>query len=511
MRNGYLRLLVFWGGLVTLGAELAASRLLAPYFGTSLIVWSSLIGLILVCLAAGYWFGGIWADRSPRLETLLVVVTAAAIAVALVPVLARPVLSLSLTGFASLKWGMLLGSFVGVLVLLGIPMVLLGCITPFALRLYLRNLEEAGKAAGQLFACSTLGSFVGSFLPVMVLIPAWGTRNTYVFFSVTLLAVVALGALVIRRPGRSVTVLLAMLGVGALGSFVAAQPLRADGRTIYEGESRYHYIHVVTNDLGWTHLQLNEGIVTHSAYHPGMTFTGGEWDYFTVAPFFHAAPFDALQESQRWAIIGLGAGTTARLITYTYGPVPIDGVELDPDIIEVGRTYFGMTFTNLHAYVGDGRPWLTANTNTYDVVGIDAYRQPYIPFELTTVEFFQLVSARLSERGVVAINVGRTAHDLRLVDALAATMQQVFPSVALIDLHHLRNTVIVAAKEPVTPADFIANAQAVSNSVLRLVGRRAAAAMRLPAKTGLVLTDDRAPVERLMDLLVTREILGLMK
>jgi len=503
----YLRVLVFWSGLVVLGVELAASRLLAPYFGTSLIVWSCLIGLILVSLAGGYWLGGVWADRSPRIETLLGIGLVGGLATALVPVLARPVLSFALDGFAEIRFGLLVGSFAAAVALLCLPVTLLGCVTPFAVRLATQRVENTGRRTGQLFACSTVGSFIGAFLPVMVLIPAWGTRLTYVFFGVSMLLVVLLGFGVNRAwKGFGLAAVLAV-GVVALAPHVERGRLKPGERVIYETESRYHYIRVLEDAQGWRSLELNEGVVTHSKYHPQVYFTGGEWDYFAVAPFFNPAPYDPLTRSKRWALMGVGAGTTARLVTRTYGAVAIDGVEIDRDIVRVGRTYFGMNMTNLAVHVQDGRRWLALNEKTYDVIGIDAYRQPYIPFELATREFFALVDERLSPRGVAAINVGRTPDDLRLVHALATTMAEVFPQLFFIHLPHERNTVIVATRTTSTVADFRANARSVVDPVLRLVLERTLNLVDTRYRGTLVLTDDRAPVERLMDVLVLKEAL----
>ncbi len=181
-------------GLTTLGVELAASRLLAPFFGTSLIVWATLIGLILVYLSIGYWLGGRWADRSPRLGTLVAIVSAAATLVAVVPVIAAPVLRLSVEGFAQLDAGLLGGSFAGVLLLFTAPMILLGCVSPFAIRLVMDDVAHAGRTAGQLYALSTMGSFVGTFVPVLWMIPAYGTRWTFWLLALGLLAVTALVA-----------------------------------------------------------------------------------------------------------------------------------------------------------------------------------------------------------------------------------------------------------------------------------------------------------------------------
>ncbi|MEM7393042.1 MAG: fused MFS/spermidine synthase, partial [Verrucomicrobiota bacterium] len=193
MHGKFLILLVFISGLVVLGAELSASRLLAPFFGTSLPVWTSLIGLILICIAIGNWIGGRLADRSPHLRTLLHFCFAGAVLIALVPMLSKPVLAIATQQFNQMNVGMLVGSFIGVALLLGLPMILLGCVTPFAVRIATDDVQAAGRIAGRIFAASTIGSFVGCFLPVLILIPTYGTRWTFILLGSLLILTAAAG------------------------------------------------------------------------------------------------------------------------------------------------------------------------------------------------------------------------------------------------------------------------------------------------------------------------------
>ncbi|MGH2366633.1 MAG: fused MFS/spermidine synthase, partial [Chloroflexota bacterium] len=162
-----LPLLVFVSGMTVLGAELAGSRLLAPYFGTSLLIWANVIGLILLYLTAGYWLGGRLADRYPNRESLYHVTAVAAVFVGLIPVLSRPILHLSAIGFATYSLGIFWGSLLGVLGLFMIPITLLGCVSPWAIRLAVRDVRAAGSTAGRLYALSTLGSLAGAYLPVL--------------------------------------------------------------------------------------------------------------------------------------------------------------------------------------------------------------------------------------------------------------------------------------------------------------------------------------------------------
>lgn len=511
MQRFFLFLLVFCSGLVTLGVELAASRLLAPFFGTSLIVWSALIGLILVYLSVGYWIGGRWADRSPRFETMIGIITLAALLIGMVPLIAAPVLRLSVEGFAEYDAGLLGGSFAGVMLLFTAPMILLGCVSPFAIRLAIEDVAHTGRVAGQLYALSTLGSFVGTFLPVMWLIPEYGTRWTFWIFALSLLAITALAALFVARRVL-LWPLLAFGVVLAAALWNGSQPIKPppisnagqEMGVLYEGESLYHYIRVIEQD-GWRLLELNEGQGTHSAYLPGSGTTGGVWDYYLLAPYFNPAPYDPMAHHKKWAIIGVAAGSTPRSIQTVYGDEPVIGVEIDGQIIEVGREYFAMNeLTNLEVVIEDGRTWLARDEGRYDIIGIDAYRQPYIPFHLTTVEFFNDTRAHLTENGVVAINVGRAPNDWRLVEALVSTMQEVFPSVFAIDVDDSYNTLLIGTNQPVSADDVRANIEQISHVSLLALVERAGGHTRIPLGNGIVFTDDHAPVEQLIDMMIAR-------
>lgn len=525
----YLYLLTFTAGLTTLGVELTASRLLDPWFGNSLIVWASLIGLIMLYLAAGYWVGGRIADRSPHLITLLRLTGISACAVGLLPAISGPVLKLASAGLADFSAGLLAGSMAGVLLLFAVPVTLLGCVSPFAIRLALSDVQSSGVVAGRLYALSTAGSILGSFLPVLLLIPNLGTRRTFALLSITLLLVVLIG-LVRGRHRRDVLLALGAVALVTWLGWRPTGPIKPVAGLLFETESAHNYIQVVNAGGVERQLRLNEGEGIHSVYRPQGGLADGIWDYFLLAPAFNRAPYTP-DRVRRIAIIGLAAGTTAKLFTEAYGPIAIDGAELDPAIIAVGRAWFAMNEPNLNAVAADGR-WFLAKQNLgkreigglgvpqstdlpgYDLIAIDAYRPPYIPFHLTTVEFFALVRARLAEDGVVAVNVGRTHTDYSLVQAIAATMGEVFPSVYVMDEpdsgSELGNSLVVATWQSTGLTDLVANLPAFDQPLLAEVARRAApqAQVAAPPAGAPIFTDDRAPVEQVVHALVLRYLLG---
>jgi spermidine synthase/MFS family permease len=547
-RPRYLNLLVFVAGFTTLGMELSGARLLDPWFGNSILVWATLIGLVLACLSLGYWLGGRVADRRPSATLLYSLALAAAVLVALIPVASRPALqqaALSALDLATFSAGTLLGAGVSIFLLFSLPTVLLGMVSPFALRLTVADVGSSGQVAGRLYALGTVGSLLGTFLPVLVLIPAIGTRLTFIMLG-GLLAVVALVGLLLERGKAAAPAGLALLPLALLAWLAGQGMIKPEPGLLHEGESLYNYYQVIQRGPE-TWLKLNEGIGIHSVYHPQSALSEGIWDYFLVAPLFaekggghlegtqgNSGELNGLPQAQvpptsshlpvdSLYVVGMAGGTVAQLYSDVYGPIPIDGAELDPDIVAAARAYFNLdAYPNINAVAADGRSWLLARgagtldeVVPYSVIAIDAYRPPYIPFHLATVEFFELVRANLAEDGVVAVNAARSRDDYTLVDALATTMAQVFPSVYVVDesteAYSLGNSLVVATVQATTLEDFRRNAAAIdpaSQPLLAEVATRAARTARPAEATGAILTDDKAPIEQIVHGIMLRFFLA---
>jgi spermidine synthase len=429
----------------------------------------------------------------------------------LVPLVSRPVLILAADAFDQLAVGVLLGSFLSVLILFIIPITLLGTISPFAIRLAITDPQEAGEVSGRIYAISTLGSFLGTFLPVLVLIPLIGTTMTFLAFSGFLLLVAIIGLW--RASGwRAIVPWLWMpVVLVLLAAYWAGRPVKQTIGQIYERESAYNYIQVLERD-GDLILRLNEGQGEHSRYNPTRLDYKGPWEQFLVAPFFNPAPFDPLQV-RRMAIIGLAAGTTARQATAVFGPIPIDGYEIDPAIIEVGREFFDMNEPNLNAIALDGRIGLANSTEQYTIIGLDAYRPPYIPWHLTTREFFTEVYDHLDPDGALVVNVGRAPNDRRLINALVGTIQAVFPSVYVMDLPDTFNSLIYATVQPTKATNLVDNytylaEQGSVHPLLLEAIRRAGTNLQPTPQSDQVFTDDLAPIEWITNNMVLDFVLG---
>jgi spermidine synthase/uncharacterized membrane protein len=506
----YILFTVFISGMTTLAAELTAGRLIGNVFGTSNLVWASIIGLILIYLTLGYFLGGKWADQNPTPLAMYRILAWAALTVGLVPYIAVPVLRSAAGAFEALSVGIMAGSFIVVLVLFIVPITLLGAVSPFAIRLSMDDPAKSGQVSGQIYAISTLGSFIGTFLPTLIFIPTIGTRLTFVLFGMLLLAVALVGLARFAGTREMLKLIWMPILLGVIAIVFSNAALKNSPGQVYETESEYNYIQVQEVN-GFTLLRLNDGQGVHSIYHPDTLYFNGPWEQFMVGPYFYAnrSPDDV----QRMAIIGLAAGTAARQATAVYGSdLQIDGFEIDGKIVEVGQKYFDMNLPNLNVIVGDGRLGLDRSQVKYDIIAIDAYRPPYIPPHMTSLEFFEICASHLADDGVLTLNVGSTPGDRRLIDGLATTMAQIFPSIHIMDIPGTLNTMIFATKQPTDRADFADNMIRIAQDASLdpvLVTTMASTFTNLQPgyETTTVFTDDLAPIEWIVNNMVINFVL----
>ncbi len=474
--------MVFTVGAASLGTEIAAARLLAPWFGASTVIWANTIATVLVALSAGYWLGGRLADRGATLPGLARLILVAAALLAVVPFVSGPFLRNSVDAFDSLSVGAFAGSLVAVCVLIAAPVVVLGTISPYAMRLSMTAVEEAGRVSGRLYATSTMGSLAGVFLAALVLVPFAGTHRTFLIFAASL-ALVSLLGLSWRYAIAPVACLaLVALPVGTLKASDA-------GRVIWEAETEYQYARVIERPDASRYLELNEGQAVHSEYRPGQWLTENYWDEFLVLPLANG------RVPRSIAILGNAAGTTARAYGHYFPETRVDGVEIDGALTDVGRRLFDLRGPDLHLHTADARPFLRTSDRRWDAIMVDAYRQPYIPFYLTTREFFALVRDHLTPGGVLMVNVGHPANSDDLEKVLAATMGTSFATV-LRDPSERLNTVLLASNAPISGSLLGGAPVPVGLGALAdATGARLAPALG----GGDVYTDDRAPVEWLID------------
>ncbi|MHB8657143.1 MAG: spermidine synthase [Solirubrobacteraceae bacterium] len=491
-----VRAIAFVVGSASLGAEIAAARLLAPYFGASTIIWANTIATVLVALSVGYALGGRLADRRADLAGLCAVVMVAAVLLALVPFIADPFLRLSVGALGALSLGGFLGSLAAVLVLVAIPIVLLGTVAPYANRLSVARVGETGTVTGRLYAISTAGSLVGTFASALLLIPLIGTHRTFLVFS----AALAMAAAVGLRRRRFALIPLLIGGLMAIPPAAVGADMRG-ARVIAETETQYQYARVLQFASGERWLQLNEGVAVHSDYKPWTYLTGGYWDDLLVLPLAGRRGIP-----QRIAILGDAAGTVARAYGHYFPATRVDAVELDGELSRLGRRFFDLHGPRLHLYSADARPWLAQSRARYDAIILDAYRQPYVPFYLVTREFFATARAHLRTGGVMIVNVGHIPGSDALERVLGATLHAEFRHV-LRDPLSADNSELIASNAPLS-ADRLLAAQRGLPAELAGLSGRVAGRLTVPLPGGSVYTDDRAPVEWLTDLSIVRYAAG---
>lgn len=485
----FLWIVAFVSGMSVMALEMSASRLVAPYFGTSLFVWANVIGMMMAALAAGYWVGGRLAERRPDPSVLYKLLLIAAVWAALIPFLAAPlsrfvVLELLVVSGAGI---IIVGSFMTLLVLFAVPIFLMGMTSPFLIKL-LSVERGAGEVAGGVFALSTIGSLIGTFLPVLGLIPLIGTRATVLSFAALLFVVVLIGLVGVRRGSAGLVLFL-------LIPFAAGLPIhRAEGQ-LAEQESPYQYIQIIEQD-GVRLLRFNEALADQSAERADSPLSGRYWD--TVLPL----PLLTQAQQPRVLILGLAAGTIARgmIDTGVVSANQVTGVEIDSAVVDMGEQFFSLRRLQdqgLRVEVEDARTFLERTTEHFDFILVDAYaNQLYIPPHLATQEFFTLARSRLTAGGVLVANVNAPHDTSPLLRSLGTTIGSVFPVVDRYRVPHSWNTVFLASQFSL---DWDAAGVRQPDMLRSTFDAVKAMRQRTPLASGLLLTDDRAPVELMTD------------
>lgn len=555
----YLLKLTFVSGMCIMAAELSASRLLAPYFGTSTFVWTNVIGIIMVGLSAGYYVGGKLADAFPRLDIITRIVGGGAIYLLTTPFVARAVaesihahlvifilvpiailvsavigivfyriirrwvlpvfislsICIAILAFTGEKLTTLLnatsfvapylfwGSAVAVSILFVIPITLMGMTGPFVIKLLSLTDDRVGNDAGTVFAVSTIGSILGTFLPVLVFIPWIGTRKTIVLFAALLFITASFGYFK-NTWMRIVPVVL-------IGLLLIPLPLYKEAAgMVAEKESAYQYMQVI-DEGGMRYLKVNEGLGVFSVLNLRGPLTGRYFDFFTLLPYF----VEQKKEPLEILILGVAGGTISTQMNQVLASqfkFNVDGVDIDPAILNLARAWFGISYPNVQLHVADAREFLRRTDKRYDLIIVDAYAQQlYIPFHLTTKEFFQEVNRHLNPGGIVAMNVNASSDESKLLNAITNTLYTSFTAVyAYSDLLWSWNYLLIAAQHDIAFPSLYAS---TDFGVLQTTMDRFydyVAPWPLRPEFG-ILTDDRAPVEYMTDAMIVSAVFNSEK
>ena len=503
----YLYITEFFSGMAVMAVELGASRLLAPYFSSSQIVWTIIIGTIMIAMALGNVWGGRTADRYREPDRLYRRLLIAAVWIAAIPFAGKYVI-VAITGVLviTISTNLLIwASFLACMILFVFPLFLLGTVTPSLVKFATDSLENNGQIVGTLGAFNTIGSIIGTFLPTFVTIPAVGTAVTFLLFSGIVLVIGLIYFISCRRKLKAVLISIVLFVLcsifGSTGSFAFWEEDLA-----YEGESVYNYLQVKETDSS-TILATNVLFGVQSIKMKNETLTGMYYDYALAANVMADL---SEKEDASILVLGMGTGTFAQLSQDYFDGVEVEGVEIDEAITELAYEYFDLS-EDIEVTTYDGRAFLQATDETYDVIMVDAYQDITIPFQMSSVEFFTLVQEHLNEDGVMVVNMNMHSDEEANINAyLADTIASVFDTVYTADVDGSTNRELYASDNADMVTDFRENCTSISEIELLKMMAEVDVNLTEYEAGSLILTDDKAPVELLgmevIDVLIQDEI-----
>ena len=532
----------FFAGMSVMAVELGASRLLAPYFSSSQIVWTIIIGTIMIAMALGNIFGGRSADKNPDPDRLYRRILIAAIWIAAIPVLGKYVI-LGISGLLiiTISTNLLIwAALFACLVIFVFPLFLQGTVTPSLIKFSVDSLENSGSIAGRLGAFNTIGSIIGTFLPTFVTIPAVGTSMTFLIFSGILLV---LGVVYFVSPGQGGTqdagtedggtqeVLRSqksfkpvngkrLIAVSLIAFILCSVFGHNDSFAFwekgltYEGESVYNYLQVKEDDQSIA-LSTNVLFGVQSILMKNSALTGMYYDY-AMASLYMADVQN--KDHLDVLILGNGTGTFATQSERYFENLTIEGVEIDGKIIDLADRYFEQP-EDVAVTEYDGRAYLNAVDHQYDVIMVDAFRDITIPFQMSSIEFFSKVKDHLTDDGVMVVNLNMRGDEPGDINHyLCDTISAVFDEVYTADVPYTTNRELFASNRVrMRSGDNAGVAKMLQRGIaaegreeLRVLMQTISDALVQYEAGDLVMTDDKAPVEMLgirqIDLIIQDEI-----
>lgn len=502
----YLYMTEFFAGMSVMAVELGASRLLAPYFSSSQIVWTIIIGTIMIAMALGNIWGGRSADKNPNPDKLYMRIIVAAIWIAAIPLVGRYIV-LGISALLILVVNnnfLILAAFIACMVIFVFPLFLLGTVTPSLARYTVKSLDDSGKTVGTLGAFNTIGSIIGTFVPTFVTIPAVGTSITFLIFAGILL-VLGLLYFFSKRTKKAASITAVVLFLiccifGYSDSFAFWEK-----NLLAEEESVYNYLQVKDME-DRVILSTNVLFGVQSVMMKQDTLTGMYYDYALAAPVMAGAKE---KEDSEVLILGMGTGTYARQCLKYFDGINVEGVEIDEKITNLAHKYFELP-ESVPVTTYDGRAYLQAVDKKYDVIMVDAYQDITIPFQMSSVEFFTMVKAHLKENGVMVVNMNMHSEEKGNINAyLSDTIAEVFPESYTADVAGSTNRVLFAGSGNIKNA-FEYHIKELEAGDLKDLMQEISASMELYDKGNYLLTDDKAPVEllgmKVIDELIQNEI-----
>ena len=492
----FLYITEFFAGVSVMAVELGASRLMAPYFSSSQIVWTVIIGVIMIAMAIGNLWGGKLADKTNSPDRLYGRILIAAIWIALIPFAGRWLIagvSLLLATFVTKNF-LVWAALAACLVIFAFPCVLLGTVTPSLTKFTVDNLDDTGKTVGRLNALNTIGSIIGTFVPTFITIPAVGTAATFLIFA-GVLAAIGIVYFAFARKRMLKGIVAAVVIVGLCFTLPTYSFAFWENDITLEDESIYNYLQVKDNDKR-TVLSTNVLFGVQSIQRKDAELTGMYYDYALAAPCM--AGMDGSENDGRSVmILGMGSGTYASYCVRYFPGVKVQGAEIDQKIADIATEYFGLP-DSVEVAVEVGRAYLTASQEQFDVIMVDAYQDITIPFQLSSVEFFTEVQRHLKPGGVMVVNLNMTsAQDGSINQYLCDTMASVFAHTYTVNVPANTNTVVFCTDADDLRQTFDENRVRLSNAKYADMMEKVAQSLQDYTGGDCILTDDKAPVELL--------------
>jgi len=496
----YLYLTEFFAGMSVMAVELGASRLLAPYFSSSQIVWTIIIGTIMIAMALGNLYGGRKADKDPNPDKLYGRILIAAVWIAAIPVVGKYIILL-ISGILILAVNsnfLIVAGFLACMIIFVFPLFLLGTVTPSLVKFAVDSLDDSGSVVGKLNAFNTIGCIIGTFVPTFISIPAVGTSITFLIFAGIMLVLALIYFIsskvnfkkAVKVP-VSIVLYIVCLILGRNNSFAFWQT-----DLTYEGESIYNYLQVYENDFEVV-LSTNVLFGVQSVYLKDKGLTGMYYDYAMAAPFMSGI---MEKENVDILILGNGTGTYATQCERYFDNVTIEGVEIDQKITDLAHRYFELP-SDVNVTTYDGRAYLNAIDRKYDVIMVDAYQDITIPFQMSSIEFFTLVKEHLTDDGVMVVNMNmRGKREGNINQYLADTISNVFSEVYTVECGYSTNRELFASNNPEMIDRFTANidmAAGMGEDDLTYMMERVNNDLVTYVPGEYLMTDDKAPVELL--------------
>ena len=515
--KAYLYITEFFAGMSVMAVELGASRLLAPYFSSSQIVWTIIIGTIMIAMALGNIYGGRAADKNPNPDKLYGRIVVAAVWIGLIPVVGKYIIMgiSALLIFSISTNFLIIAAFAACMVVFVFPLFLLGTVTPSLVKYTVDSLDDSGKIVGMLNASNTIGSIIGTFVPTFISIPAVGTSITFLIFAGILLGLAIVYFVSEKIKNVKVPVACVIYVLCCIFGHNNSFAFWEDDLTV-EDESVYNYLQVSENDSSII-LSTNALFGVQSIYKKDKVLTGMYYDYAMAAPYM--AGIYEKQEPLRVLILGMGTGTYATQCRRYFGDMYIEGVEIDEKITALAHEYFELP-QDIKVTTYDGRAYLEAlssrkdksgDSDRYDVIMVDAYQDITIPFQMSSVEFFTLVKDQLTEDGVMVVNMNMKSDvSGGINDYLSDTISHVFNEVYTVDVDGNTNRELFAGNDPEMVNRLTENLEKEQNEELHAMIQKVSDNMSRYSAGDLVMTDDKAPVEVLgmkaIDSLIGEEV-----